>query len=196
MDRRRKIALAVGAGVLVFFLATSAAASGKAPRPPMTFRKNSMKFPKRSNKIRGIVLHHTVTSSAKSTQYVLEKRGLSTNYEVDQKGNIYEYRSPDDGFAQATGGNANRWLVAIDVTHMSGDPWPTAQVEATRKLVQWLAGRYGLRLKLAPDGVRHKWDEGWADADFTLFRHRNFANTSCPEDFPMSKLLEQGPLVV
>jgi hypothetical protein len=195
MDRRLKFALAVGAGVLVFFLATSAAASSKAPRPPMTFRKNSMKFPKRSNKIRGIVIHHTVTGSAKSTQYVLEKRGLSTNYEVDQKGNIYEYNSPDNGFAQATGGNANRWLVAIDVTHLSGAPWPAAQVEATRQLVQWLAGRYNIALKLAPDGVRNRWDEGWAERDFTLFRHRNFVNTTCPEDFPMEQLLETRPLL-
>ena len=163
---------------------------------PMATKSNKMKFPKRNAPIRGIVIHHSHTATPKATQNALEAKGLSTNYEVDQKGNILVYGDPANGFAQATGAGANRYLIAIDVTHYPEDaPFPEVQVEATRQLVQWLSKRFNFQLVLAPDGVRKRWPQWAADpAPPTLYRHRNFVSTQCPMFFPMGRLLETGVL--
>lgn len=159
-------------------------------KPPMQFVSSRMYFPKRgSTKVKGIVIHITVTSSPKSTVAVLEDRGLSTDFEVDAKGQIFQY-NPDlrNQFAQATGAGSNRHVVAIDLTYIPGNPWPEAQVAAARDLVQWLASEFSLPLALAPDKDRRDWS-GWEGQGYTLFRHRNFVAKDCPSTFPMEALL-------
>lgn len=146
-------------------------------------------------KVEGIVIHHTATKSAKSTLSVLLQRGFSTNYEVDQQGNVYEYLDPSQYKALATGGNANEHTIGIDVT--TGDySWPEAQVNATKELVHYLAKKFGIQeLKLAPDKGPKQWQE-WQQImkedgqKYTLFRHRNFIATGCPANFPIEKLVD------
>lgn len=146
-------------------------------------------------KVEGIVIHHTATKSAKSTLSVLLQRGYSTNYEVDQEGNVYEYLDPSQYKALATGGNANEHTIGIDIT--TGDySWPEAQVNATKELVHYLAKKYGIEeIKLAPDIGPKDWKD-WQQLmkqegqKYTLFRHRNFVPTSCPASFPMEKIVD------
>ena len=139
--------------------------------------------------IKGIVIHHTHTKSANSTFNVLKQRGLSTNYEVEKDGTIYEYVPPERA-AWATGGLANEHTIGIDVTHVGGKPWPPEQIRALAALVNELASKYGFQLKLAPDKGPMKWNEWQKEGEnYTLFRHRNFVATGCPENLPMDQLL-------
>lgn len=148
----------------------------------------------RKDKIVGIVIHITETFSNKSTIDVLRRRGLSTNYEVDQEGNVYEYVDPDKYVSWATGANANEHTIGIDVTNPGkygspkNPPFPEVQINALTQLVQYLANKYGFELKLAPDIGPFNW-KYWKDKGFTLFRHRNFVNKSCPSHLPMERLL-------
>lgn len=159
-------------------------------KPSMQFVSSRMRFPARgSTKVKGIVIHVTETSSPKATVRVLEDRGLSTDFEIDAKGQIFQY-NPDlaKQFSQATGAHSNRHVVAIDLTYIPGNPWPEAQVAAARDLVQWLASEFGFPLVLAPDKDRRDW-EGWDGQGYTLFRHRNFVAKECPANFPMQAML-------
>lgn len=155
---------------------------------PNNLRKNH-----RNTKIEGIVIHHTVTNSAKSTLNVLSKRGYSTNFEVDQEGRIYEYIDPNKYYAIATGGGANNHTIAIDVT-TGNESWPFQQVQSVKNLVDHLSKKYGFQLNLAPENLRMSWKE-WKifmskkGVKYTLFRHKNFAATACPASFPMDKLI-------
>lgn len=180
-----KKAVLVGLSVL----ALTAYLLFRSPTPTIKFVSSQMYFPKRKNPIKGIVVHVTETSSPKSTVKVLESRGLSTDFEVDGKGQIYQYNYDLAGqFSQATGAGANRWTVAIDLTYILGNPWPEAQVNAMRDLVQFLSAQFNLPLVLAPDNDRRDW-EGWDGQGYTLFRHRNFVAKECPANFPMEALL-------
>jgi len=144
----------------------------------------------RPGKIEGIVIHHTHTNNPKSTLSVLTQRGFSTNYEVDQEGNVYEYLDPSQYKALATGGGANEHTLAIDVTHVGNDAFPPAQIQALKKLINDLANKYGFELKLAPDQGPMKWNEWKATGEnYTLFRHRNFVATGCPMNLPMEELV-------
>jgi len=143
----------------------------------------------RNTSIKGIVIHHTHTGTANSTYNVLKQRGLSTNYEVDKDGTIYEYVPPNLS-AWATAGGANMHTIAIDVTHVGNDTFPPEQIETLKNLVSALASIYGFSLKLAPDEGPKKWSEWQATGEgYTLFRHRNFVATGCPMNLPMEELV-------
>lgn len=151
---------------------------------------NKLGFEKRTKPILGIVIHHTHTGSAASTVSVLEQRGFSTNYEVDQDGVVYEYADPELYEAQATGGGANATTIGIDLTHIGTKEFPQAQIDATKALLTHLAQRFNIKLKLAPDEGPHLWKDWVATGqNYTLFRHRNFAKTSCPANAPMELFL-------
>lgn len=147
---------------------------------------NNLKRGPRNNKVEGIVIHHTVTGNAKTTLRVLEQRGYSTNFEIDQSGKIYQYIDPATEYAIATGNGANKHTVAIDIT-TGNSKWPPEQVEAARTLIYSLAQKFGFEVKLAPDQGPYDWNT-WKGKGFTLFRHRNFAPTACPTSFPMEQI--------
>lgn len=150
--------------------------------------QNKMKSNTRTDPVKGIVIHYTLTNSPKQTRAVLESRGFSTNFEVDQDGKIYQYLDPDTRVAWATGGQANRWTVGIDVTRplkLWNDPtYPPMQMQALRSLVRWLAARYKIPIKVAPDKIRGHWPT-WKGKGYTVFRHRNFVATGCPGKLPV-----------
>lgn len=155
---------------------------------------NGLNRSRRTNKIVGIVIHITETFTAKKTEAVLRDRGLSTNYEVDQQGNIYEYIDPEQYVSWATGANANEHTIGIDVTNPGkygtpkNPPFTDQQINSLKNLVEYLANKFGFELKLAPDVGPYNWSY-WKDKGFTLFRHRNFVNKSCPSHLPMEKLI-------
>lgn len=190
--------LAIGAGVVAAGLAKSgqkAAAAGADADVDHDLSANTgtgtatkMKFLPRTKKIQGIVVHHTHTATAEATKRVLEKRGFSTNFEVDKKGHITMYADPTKWEAQATGGGANAHTIGIDVTHVGlSEPFPPAQMQALRALIHKLAQTYGFPVKVAPDGQRGKWVD-WAGKGYTVFRHRNFVNTACPANLPLEEV--------
>ena len=180
------LAIAVGG---VYLLSRRAKAGGGGGLPMTTqYVASNMKFPSRgTTPVKGIVIHVTMTRSPASTVRVLEGRGLSTDFEVDKAGRVYQYNRDLAGrFSQATGAGANRHVIAIDLTNSASGPWPDAQVQATRDLVHQLARQFGFAVRLAPDGVRKPWRE-WVDGS-TVFRHRNFVAKSCPGTFPFDAL--------
>ena len=158
---------------------------------PIVKVANKFNYNKRTQPIRGIVIHYTLTKSAKQTKAVLEKRGFSTNYEVDQDGKIYEYLDPATRVAWATGGGANAQTIGIDVTrpysqHASPD-YPPMQMIALRSLVRYLAKRFDFPIVVAPDGIKQRWG-AWKGKGYTVFRHRNFVATACPGKLPIEKV--------
>lgn len=151
----------------------------------------------RTKPIKGVVIHHTAGNTPSATFATLKysKSPKSTNYEVDKDGTIYEY-IPADRVSWATGGGANEHTIGIDLTHLSGAKWPPAQIDAVRRLVQALAKKYNFGLVVAPDKGPMRWPEWQKEGGgYTLFRHRNFVNTGCPENFPMDQLTSGGSSV-
>jgi hypothetical protein len=71
----------------------------------------------RKRKVKQLVLHDTVTRSAKSTHAVLEKRKYSTHYLIDEDGAIYQCLDPET----ERGIHASRWnetSIGIDLVSM------------------------------------------------------------------------------
>lgn len=148
-------------------------------------------FNKRTQAIRAIVIHHTVTGNAKGTERVLEQRGFSTHFEVSRDGQVIRYMDPDK-YAVLASNWANDRTIAIDLTHLAGATWPEVQVAATARLVADLVAKYRLPTGVAPDGIRFN---NWAEVPgrVGILRHRNVHDTECPQDFPMQRL---GPVVL
>lgn len=184
------LAAGLGTGLLVKAgnAASSSASDHERSVPRINAEATKMKFLPRTKKIEGIVVHHTHTSSPEATARVLVQRGFSTNFEVDQKGNVIMYGDPSKWEAQATGGGANAHTIGIDLTHVGlTAPFPDAQIAALRSLVHQLASTYGFKVAVAPDGQRGKWAD-WAGKGYTVFRHRNFVATACPANLPLEKV--------
>lgn len=151
-------------------------------------RKGILASEPRTVSVKGIVVHHTGTAKQTVTEQVLASKELSTHFEVTQDGKVYQYLDPAKQVAWATGAGANKHTIGIDVTHVSGAPWPKVQVEATRKLIHKLARDFNLPVVVAPDGIRKDWID-WEGSKYTVFRHRNFKATACPEDFPLEAMV-------
>ncbi len=127
----------------------------------------------RSMKPTAIVIHHTCTKTPKQTRSALQKRGLSTHFEVDVDGTVYQYTQTDKQCAHCNG--ANWHSIGIDVTHMANAPFPDVQVAAVRELVQFLCKELDIPLEI------HETLSG-------VFPHRALCQTECPQAFPLSEL--------
>ena len=148
-------------------------------------------FPKGQTPLRSkqplfIVIHYSQTSSPASTVKVLNNKGLSTHYEVDQQGLVHQYVEPLQRFT-LHGKKWNSRSIGIDVT--SKGTFSPAQVQATRELVTQLRNRFSIPGVVAPD---HKIYSSLAQiqADGAgVLRHRNLRPTACPGTFPMDELV-------
>lgn len=136
---------------------------------------------------RFIVIHYSYTHSPLSTVKVLNNKGLSTHFEVDQQGTIHKYVDPKDRYT-LHGKHFNRHSIGIDVT--STGSFSAAQIAATRKLVTYLCHRFGIPQVVAPDGVKFKSLAQITNAGYGILRHRNLRPTACPGNFPMDVLAE------
>ena len=141
----------------------------------------------RRNPPRVILCHHTVTQSPEDTRRVLTRRGLSTHFEVGKDGTVYGYLDPATISAWSAGRGNNQPTIAIDFTHMTGEPFPQAQIDSGAKLVQSLGRIFALPLVLAPAGQKMPMRQ-WLDANVTLLRHNNVRATICPDGLPMEDL--------
>lgn len=162
-------------------------------RPKLNIIDKNPAFPVRTARkkpLRGIVIHQTVTGSAKSTEFVLRQRGFSTHFEVDRQGRVYRYLDPAKWVAIASNW-ANEEFIGIDVTHIPKQDWPEEQVAALAALVSELQREFQLPTGVAPDGVRFE-SAKEVPEDIGILRHRNVKNTCCPGNFPMERL---GPVL-
>ena len=130
------------------------------PKVNTTYKKathgNTTKLarPKGSGIIKYVVVHYTgSTASAKSNCIYFNREGAKTNasadFFVDKDGSIYQYNSIEKAYSWHCGdgggkhGITNRNSVGIEVVS-AGEEFTAKQVEALRKLVTWLMGRYGV----------------------------------------------------
>ncbi len=131
-----------------------------------------------------LVIHHTNTATPQDTQAVLQRRGTSTHFEVDQDGNVLQYFDPETT-ATFHAGLFNGESVGIDLTHLHGAPWPTKQVEAGHQLIRDLCERFRLPVMVAPLGARYRTVQEVLASGYTVLRHSNLRNTVCPDGFPL-----------
>ena len=141
--------------------------------------------PRRRSGPKFIVIHYTMTGSPRSTVRVLNKRGLSTHYEVDQSGNIYEYADPGSEYTWH-GGKMNSYSIGIDIT--SGGRFSNSQINGVRKLVTELCQKFQIPQVVAPDDKKYTNITQVQKDGVGILRHRNLVNTHCPGKFPMEKL--------
>jgi len=132
-----------------------------------------------------IVIHYSYTRSPKTTVRVLNKRGLSTHYEVDQEGNVHKYADPGSTVT-FHGGKMNNYSIGIDVT--STGTFSGVQVSAVADLVSNLCSNFGIPRVVAPDGVKYTNIGQIQKAGVGILRHRNLRPTACPGNFPMDQL--------
>ena len=132
-----------------------------------------------------IVIHYTLTSSPGSTVAVLNKRGLSTHYEVDQDGKVHEYVDPGSKYTWHAG-STNRDSIGIDITSQG----TSVQVEAVRRLFTRLCREFDIPQVVAPDNKKYTSSSHIQEAGVGIVRHRNLRPTACPGKFPMEVLGE------
>ena len=115
----------------------------------------------------GICIHHSATSSPKRTREVLIKKNCSTHFEVDQDGNIYQYR--EENLKCDHCGTPNSKLISIDLTHVTGKEFPEEQLKAVRELLKYLCDKWNIRYEV------HERLDG-------IYFHRAIGNTICPDN--------------
>ena len=147
-----------------------------------------------------IVVHHTATSSPARTVRALKSKGLSTHYEIDTDGTVYEYFDPSERVCYHVG-ELNSGAIGIDLTHKTGSEFPDVQMEALVALLNALCGRFGILPVVAPEMAKYyKFVRNMAgeleflrlrlptDA-FGIYRHCNCSPTQCPDGAPIEKFM-------
>ena len=157
-----------------------------------------------------IVYHWTgAPANWQGTVRVLNERKVSTHYEVDRSGIVYEYLDPSEIIAYHAGKGNNTLSVGIDLSHnprIRENRWPEKQIKAAKLLTAYLCKRFSIAPSVAaprcgPPANRKGWPTGASqDGDcqksrikvpslikegYTLLRHANCASTMCPGDFPI-----------
>ncbi len=103
---------------------------------------------KRKYPIRGVILHHTVTSSPQTTYRVFLQRGVSTHFEIAPDGKVWKYLEPETEVAFHTGqAGFNDRFIGVDLT---GPPFTEEQIKVLPKFLEYLSKRYGFRLAIYP----------------------------------------------
>lgn len=144
---------------------------------------------KRKKPPTAIVTHHTVTKTAKSTRKVLKDRNLSTHYEIDQAGICYQYLNPATKVASHVG-TYNEQSIGIDLTHMTGLPFPDLQMKTWAKLVKHLCKEFNISLTVAPiTTLYYKTQPILPVEEYGIYGHSNLASTRCPDGAPMIEYL-------
>lgn len=103
----------------------------------------------RKHSIRGVILHHTVTSSPQVTYNVFLQRGVSSHFEIAPDGRVWKYLEPKTEVAFHTGQPGfNDRFIGVDLT---GPPYTQAQMDVLPKFLDYLSRRYGFKLILHPN---------------------------------------------
>ena len=141
----------------------------------------------RKEKPEFIIVHHTCTGTPSRTLAVLKKRGLSTHFEIDQAGKVFQYVDHLKRVAMHAGAQ-NEKSIGIDLTHLQGDEFTEAQMQSLAALVSALAEECGFLPIVAPD---KKFDAP-DPSRYGVYRHRNFSLTRCPDNANLEKYLTAG----
>lgn len=129
--------------------------------------------PGRTQKLRGIVLHHNAGNlSIQDCYNVWQSREASAHYQVDINGRIGQLVNDDDTAWHA--GNANPWSIGIEHANNQFGPWTIsdATLEAGAHLVAALCKYYGFG--------RPEWM-------VNVFPHSYFMATACPGEIAGSQ---------
>jgi hypothetical protein len=118
---------------------------------PVPFKVNTskigilpVKMRPKDIKINGVVIHHTATSNPVSTFRVLKERGLSTHFEIDKEGTVWQYADPVTDWAFHAG-DQNKYKIGIDLTGPSFRP---IQYDILAQLIKTLAKEIGFEIKV------------------------------------------------
>lgn len=141
----------------------------------------------RKEKPEFIIVHHTCTSTPSRTRAVLKKRGLSTHFEIDQAGKVFQYVDHLKRVAMHAGAQ-NEKSIGIDLTHLQGDEFTEVQMQSLSELVLALSEECGILPVVAPD---KKFDAPDV-SKYGVYRHRNFALTRCPDNADIEKYIDNG----
>lgn len=129
--------------------------------------------PGRTQKLRGIVLHHNAGNlSIQDCYNVWQSREASAHYQVDINGRIGQLVNDDDTAWHA--GSANPWSIGIEHANNQFGPWTIsdATLEAGAHLVAALCKYYGFG--------RPEWM-------VNVFPHSYFMATACPGEIAGSQ---------
>jgi hypothetical protein len=132
-----------------------------------------------------IVIHHAETRSPRITYDTLKAKKISTHYEVDKNGTIYEYVDPSDVAYHAI--QWNDVSIGIDITGHGGQE-TSAQKASLLSLVTRLCNAFSIPQVVAPDGDKYKNIDELVELGIGIVRHRNLRNTSCPGDLDVEML--------
>lgn len=98
--------------------------------------------------VEGMIIHHTAgTGEASDVARVLQERGLSVHYVVDKQGRVVQLM--DDSLEawhagkNNDSGYDNRNTVGVEIIAHDDEDVTPAQVEATKRLIKSLSGKYG-----------------------------------------------------
>ena len=172
------------------------------------------------------IVYHMTGAPAKwqGTVRVLNDRGVSTHYEIDRKGIVYEYLDPSEIIAYHAGKGNNTLSIGIDLSHnprVRENSWPEKQIKAAKMLTAYLCKRFSITPSVAPPRcgpttTRQGWPTGYSQEGdcerskkkvpqlikegYTLLRHNNCASRPCPLDFPIHLMVptaaEMGAIAV
>lgn len=130
----------------------------------MSFYTVKHGYAPRRRKIQSIVLHDSITDTARSTFNVLKARKLATHFTIDKDGTIYQHLDPKDAAWHVVGWN--EYSIGIDIANIlepkyggggrpkhKAEPWSPAagywdlmpaQVSALKGLLAALTAHYGI----------------------------------------------------
>jgi hypothetical protein len=157
-----------------------------------------------------IVYHMTgAPANWQGTVRVLNERKVSTHYEIDRKGIVYEYLDPSEFIAYHAGRGNNTLSIGIDMSHnprVRENSWPEKQIKSAKMLTAYLCKRFSIAPSVAPPRcgpptTRQGWPSGFSQEGdcekskkkvpqlikegYTLLRHANCTSRPCPLDFPI-----------
>ena len=161
-----------------------------------------------------IVFHWTgAPATWQGTVSALNSRKVSTHYEVDRNGIVYEYLDPSEFIAWHAGKKNNTLSIGVDLSHnprVKKNRWPEKQLKAAKMLTAYLCKRFSITPSVAPPRCGPpKNAKGWPtglsresdcerskkkvprliEGGYTLLRHSNCSSTICPGDFPIQDMV-------
>lgn len=116
----------------------------------------------------GVVLHSAEGrwSDTYRPPDTMKQQGVSWHFTVEQDGSLWQHMpmTARAWHAGSTYGNFN--LIGIEHEGVKGEPLTPLQLQASVRLVKWIAG-----------------ERGWKpERGKTLFEHRELSQTTCPND--------------
>jgi hypothetical protein len=154
--------------------------------------KGKLRSRRRSKPPRFFVIHHSMCKTPSCTYATLKKKGTSTHYEIDRKGNIVVFADPATETTFHSGkSSVNARSIGIDIGgNLYKKPMTPAQRASLYSLVHELAGRFNIPLTLVPDGYGRRGSKAKnvIEDGIGIIKHWNVVRTGCPGKVDLSYL--------